>query len=133
MRIHHIGIVVADIEAELVNYVQFFRVEFTHRERLETLGVDVAIALLPGGGEIELLSPIGEDTGIAKFLRERGQGMHHVAYTVANLSDALVICRERGIELIDDVPRRGAGNTQVAFLHPRSTGRVLIELVQSEQ
>ena len=132
-RLHHTGIVTADLDAAIALYERVFGAHFTHRERLEDQGVDVAIAALPLGGEIELLAPYRPETGVARFLAERGPGQHHTAYAVADLSAALAQCRARGIELIDVAPRYGAGGHRVAFLHPRSTGRVLIELVESEE
>ena len=129
-RLHHVGIVTADLDASVAFYELVFGVRFGHRERLDEQGVDVALGALPAGGEIELLMPFRQDTGVARFLAERGPGQHHVAYAVADLPVALASCRAQGIELIDAAPRYGAGGLRVAFLHPRSTGRVLIELVE---
>ena len=132
-RLHHIGIVADDLDAAVAFYERTFGACFHHRERLEEQGVDVALAALPEGGEIELLAPFRPDTGVARFLAERGPGLHHTAYAVADLPAALAACSARGIELIDRAPRYGAGGLRVAFLHPRSTGRVLIELVESAE
>jgi methylmalonyl-CoA/ethylmalonyl-CoA epimerase len=130
-RLHHVGIVTDDLDATTEFYERTFGARFRHRERLESEGVDVAIAALPQGGEIELLAPLRPDTGVARFLARRGPGLHHTGYAVPDLSAALEQCRAQGIELIDTAPRHGAGGLRVAFLHPRSTGRVLIELVES--
>jgi methylmalonyl-CoA/ethylmalonyl-CoA epimerase len=78
-----------------------------------------------------LLAPFKPDTGVARFLARRGPGLHHAGYAVPDLDAALEQCRAQGIDLIDEAPRCGAGGLRVAFLHPRSTGRVLIELVES--
>ena len=130
-RVHHIGIVTDDLEAAVALYERLFGAHFDRRERLEAEGVDVALATLPRGGDIELLAPFRSDTGVARFLAEHGPGQHHVAYEVDDLESALARCRSEGIDLIDREPRLGAGGHHVAFLHPRSTGRALIELVQS--
>lgn len=131
--LHHVGIVTDDLDATIALYERVFGARFTHRERLEDQGVDVAIATLPLGGAIELLAPYRPETGVARFLTERGPGQHHTAYAVADLTAALAQCRAQGIELVDTAPRYGAGGHRVAFLHPRSTGRVLIELVECEE
>ena len=129
-HLHHVGIVTDDLAAAVAFYERVFGACFTHREFLEDQGVQVALARLPDGGEIELLMPVRPDTGVARFLAERGPGLHHTAYAVADLAAALARCRAEGLELIDAQPRRGAGGLRVAFLHPRGTGRVLIELVE---
>lgn len=132
-RLHHVGIVADDLDAAVAFHERAFGVRFRHRERLEEQGVDVALAALPDGGEIELLSPFRPDTGVARFLVARGPGLHHTAYAVADLPAALAECTAQGIELIDAQPRYGAGGLRVAFLHPRGTGHVLIELVESAE
>lgn len=130
-QLHHVGIVTADLEEAILFYQRAFDARFSHRESLEDQGVNVALARLPDGGEIELLSPVRPDSGVARFLAERGPGLHHTAYAVADLPAALARCRAQGIELIDATPRDGAGGLRVAFLHPRATGHVLIELVEA--
>lgn len=93
-------------------------------ETLETQGVRVCFA-----GSVELLEPLGPETTVGRFLESRGQGLHHIAYRVPDLPGTLARFREAGIQLIDSVPRIGARGHQVAFLHPNSTGGVLVELV----
>jgi methylmalonyl-CoA epimerase len=100
-----------------------------HREKVEEQGVE-AVLLDVGEGHIELLSPLGEDTPVGKFLARKGPGLHHVAYAVIDIEAALTELAERGIELIDSTPRTGIRQSRVAFLHPRSTGGVLTEIVQ---
>lgn len=129
-ELHHVGIVVADLDAATAFYKRAFGVVFSHRERLDVDGVDVAMTALADGGAMELLAPFRPETGVARFLSERGPGLHHVAYGVPDLAAALERCREEGIELIDAAPRCGSGGHRVAFLHPRSTGQVLIELIE---
>ena len=92
---------------------------------LPAQGVRVAFV-----GSIELVEPLGPDTPVGRFLERRGPGLHHIAYRVPDLSEALSRMKEEGLELIDETPRSGSRGHQVAFLHPRSTGGILIELVQ---
>lgn len=94
-------------------------------EEISTQGVNVRFL-----GSVEILEPRGPDTPVGRFLERRGPGLHHVAYRVADLPSELARLREAGIELIDAEPRAGARGHLVAFLHPRSTGGILVELVQ---
>jgi len=123
-QVHHTGIVTEDLDTAIALYERLFGASFFLRETLEDQGVAVA-------GEIELLSPLVEGTGVARFLAARGPGLHHTAYGVRNLPQALETLRAAGVVLIDAVPRAGAGGLRVAFLHPRSTGHALIELVET--
>jgi methylmalonyl-CoA epimerase len=91
--------------------------------------VDAAL-LDVGDGHVELLQPLGPDTAVGKFLARRGAGLHHVAYRVASIDDALAAARDAGLRLIDEHPRIGIRGSRVAFLHPASTGGVLTEIVQ---
>ncbi|HEY8484795.1 MAG TPA: methylmalonyl-CoA epimerase [Longimicrobiales bacterium] len=98
-------------------------------ERVESQGVEVAF-VGTGTGRLELLQPTAPDSPVARFLDRRGPGLHHLAYRVPDLEAALTRLKEAGIQLIDERPRLGAHGRRVAFLHPRSTGGVLIELVE---
>ena len=128
-RIDHIGVAVEDLDAALALYGQAFDMATEHRETVEDQGVE-AVLLDIGESHVELLAPLGPNTPVGKHLSKRGPGLHHVAYAVADIEAALAQVRGRGIELIDERPRRGIRDTRVAFLHPRSTGGVLTELVQ---
>ncbi len=130
-RLHHVGILTDDLDAAVAMYEQTFGACFTRRERLHSQGVDVALASLPGGGEVELLRPFDPESGVARYLSRHGPGMHHVAFAVPDLPAAMAECAAKGIQLIDEEPRIGVAGMRVAFLHPRSTGRVLIELVET--
>jgi len=89
------------------------------------------IVSLPfGDSDVELLEPCSPDSPIAKFLARRGPGIHHVCYKVADLDRALVACREQGYRLVDEVPRTGAGGHRIAFVHPKSSAGILIELTE---
>jgi methylmalonyl-CoA/ethylmalonyl-CoA epimerase len=98
-------------------------------ERVEAQGVEVCF-LGTGFGKIELVRPLGPDSPVARFLTRRGTGLHHIAYRVADIDTTLQRLATDGMELIDRVPRPGAHGHRVAFIHPRSTGGVLVELVQ---
>ena len=128
-RIDHVGVAVEDLDAALSLYEGTFGMPLVHREKVEEQGVE-AVLLDVGDGHVELLSPLGPETPVGKFVDKRGAGLHHVAYAVADIDATLDSLREAGVELIDSEPRRGIRDSRVAFLHPRSTGGVLTEIVQ---
>jgi methylmalonyl-CoA/ethylmalonyl-CoA epimerase len=128
-RIDHIGIAVEDIEESLVLYRDAFQMEVAHREIVEEQGVE-AVLLDVGENHVELLSPLGPDTPVGKFLAKRGPGLHHVAYQVSDIEATLAALAEAGQPLIDKSPRVGIRGALVAFLEPKGTARVLTELVQ---
>ena len=128
--IHHVGYVVADLDAEISTYRDGLGMPVGVREVMPEQGVE-AVLLGSGPSYVELIMPVTDDTGVARFLANRGPGMHHVAFAVPHLDDALRELAGEGVELIDTAPRRGLGGHMVAFLHPRSTGGVLTELVES--
>ena len=128
-RIDHIGIAVEDIDAALELYGGTFEMEVTHRETVESQGVE-AVLLDVGDGHVELLRPLGPDTPVGKFIAKRGAGMHHVAYAVEDIDATLERLAAAGLELIDSEARVGIGGSRVAFVEPRSTGRVLTEIVE---
>ena len=127
--IDHVGVAVESIEAALPLYRDALGMPLVHRETVAEQGVDAAL-LDVGDSHIELLQPLGPETAVGKFLARRGPGLHHVAYRVASVEDALSALSAAGIKLIDEHPRTGIRGSQVAFLHPASTGGVLTEIVQ---
>jgi methylmalonyl-CoA epimerase len=127
--IDHVGIAVDDIEASLAVYRDLLGMPLVHRETVPEQGVDAAL-LDVGDGHIELLQPLGEDTAVGKFLAKRGPGLHHVAYRVSDIDQALSALAQAGARLIDETPRTGIRGSRVAFVHPASTGGVLTEIVQ---
>jgi methylmalonyl-CoA epimerase len=129
--IDHLGIATPSLSEGLALYAGVFGLEEGARETLPEQGVEV-VALRCGGTGIELLAPTREDSAVGKFLANRGPGIHHVAYRVPDIRSALREASKQGLELVDSEPRIGAGGHLVAFLHPRSTGKVLIELVQTQ-
>lgn len=128
-RIDHVGIAVAEIEPALELWRDTMQLDVAHREIVEEQGVE-AVLLDVGENHIELLAPLGEDTPVGKFLAKRGPGVHHVAYQVSDIDAALAELAGAGLPLIDKQPRVGIGGSRVAFLEPKGTGRVLIEVVQ---
>jgi len=128
-RIDHIGVAVEDIDAALALYERSFEMELAHRETVESQGVE-AVLLDVGEGHVELLRPLGPDTAVGKFLDRKGPGLHHVAYAVEDIDAVLERLGAAGLELIDSEPRTGIRESRVAFLHPRSTGGVLTEIVE---
>jgi methylmalonyl-CoA/ethylmalonyl-CoA epimerase len=128
-RIDHIGVAVEDLDAALALYGESFQMELAHRETVESQGVE-AVLLDVGDGHVELLSPLGPDTAVGKYLAKNGPGLHHVAYAVEDIDAALERIAASGIQLIDEQPRTGIRESRVAFLHPRSTGGVLTEIVE---
>lgn len=128
-RIDHIGVAVAELESSLELYRDSFQMTLVHREIVTEQGVEAAL-LDVGENHVELLAPLGADTPVGKFLAKRGPGLHHVAYQVPDIEKTLAALSEAGLELIDTEPRVGIRDSRVAFLHPRSSGGVLTEIVQ---
>jgi methylmalonyl-CoA epimerase len=127
--VDHVGVAVESIDAALAVYRDALGMPLVHRETVSEQGVDAAL-LDVGDGHIELLAPLGPDTTVGKFLARRGPGLHHVAYRVVSVTDTLDALRAAGLRLIDERPRTGIRGSQVAFVHPASTGGVLTEIVQ---
>ena len=128
-RIEHIAIAVADLDAALAHYRDVWGLEPDHRERVEDQGVEEAMLPL-GGTYLQLLGATGPDTTVGKFLDRRGEGLHHIAYEVADLAATLEQLKARGVPLIDTAPRRGGRGHLVAFVHPKGNHGLLVELIQ---
>jgi methylmalonyl-CoA/ethylmalonyl-CoA epimerase len=128
-RIDHIGVATDDLDAAVALYEGTLGMPVAHRETVESQGVE-AVLLDIGEGHVELLRPLGSDTPIGKYLDNKGPGLHHVAYAVDDIEDVLGKLKEAGIEMIDTEPRVGIRQSRVAFVHPRSTGGVLTEIVE---
>ena len=128
-RIDHIGVAVEDLDAAIALYGTSFEMSLAHRETVESQGVE-AVLLDVGEGHVELLAPLGPETAVGKFLARKGEGLHHVAYAVDDIDAELPRLAAAGIELIDKQARVGIRESRVAFLHPRSTGGVLTEIVE---
>jgi methylmalonyl-CoA/ethylmalonyl-CoA epimerase len=128
-RIDHIGVAVEDVDAAIALYRDSFEMELAHRETVEEQGVEAAL-LDVGDGHVELLAPLGPETPVGKFMAKNGAGLHHVAYAVDDIDSTLESLSAAGLQLIDSEPRVGIRDSRVAFLHPRSTGGVLTEIVE---
>jgi methylmalonyl-CoA/ethylmalonyl-CoA epimerase len=128
-RIDHIGVAVEDIDAAIELYEGSFEMKLAHRETVESQGVE-AVLLDVGDGHVELLAPLGPDTPVGKYLAKNGAGLHHVAYAVDDIDATLEKLAAAGLQLIDTEARVGIRDSRVAFLHPRSTGGVLTEIVE---
>ena len=127
-KLDHIGIAVEDLEASIEVYRNLgFEVESVD----DVPGFGVKVAFLPmESGNVELVQPVKSDSAMAKFLEKKGEGIHHLCFEVYDIRAELKRLEAAGVELVDKVPRHGAHGTLVAFLHPKSTGGVLIELAQ---
>lgn len=126
--IHHLGIAVADLDAAVETYERLFGARLEHRDTVADQGVEAASMRL-GDGRVELLSALGPETPVGRFLAKRGPGMHHVAFEVDDVAAETGRLAADGAELIDEAPRRGLFGLEVAFVHPDATGGVLAELV----
>ncbi len=128
-RIDHIGVAVEDLDAAIALYEGALGMPLVHRETVTEQGVE-AVLLDVGDGHVELLAPLGPDTPVGKFLARKGPGLHHVAYAVSDIEATLEQLKAEGVALIDETPRTGIRDSRVAFVHPKSTGAVLTEIVQ---
>lgn len=125
----HVAIAVKDLEKSIPLWRDALGLELAEIEEVPEQQVRTAI-FGHGLGRVELICPTASDTGVAKFLEKRGEGLHHVCVEVEDLEAAMAALRERGAPLIDDRPKPGAGGARVAFVHPKGTGGVLLELRQ---
>jgi methylmalonyl-CoA epimerase len=130
--IDHVGVAVENLESAIAVYRDTLGMPLVHREVVAEQGVDAALLDI-GEGHIELLMPLGPDTPVGKFIARRGSGLHHVAYRVADVEQALKALAATGMRLIDEQPRTGIRGSRVAFVHPASTGGVLTEIVQPSE
>jgi methylmalonyl-CoA epimerase len=129
-RIHHIGVAVADLDESIQVYKRALGAQLIDRATNEKEGLEAAF-LRVGEGEIELMAALRDDSPVGKFMAKRGPGLHHVAYAVTDIDKALADARTAGLELIDAEPRIGMHGTRIAFLHPKTVGGVLTELVEA--
>jgi len=127
--IHHIAIAVRDLDAALALYRDGLGLEVTERREVPEEGVE--IAFLPAGeAEIELLRPLSDEGGIARFLEKRGEGLHHICIQVEDIEAAMAQAQAAGAQLLSEEPKVGAGGTRYVFIHPKSTHGVLLELYE---
>ncbi len=129
--VDHIGIAVRDLDEGLVLYRDLLGLELESIEEVPEENVRVAFLKLDrsgSAGHVELLAPLGDKGNIAAFIARKGPGLHHIALAADDIEAVMVRCREAGLRLLDETPRRGAGGKQIVFMHPKSGGGVLIEI-----
>jgi len=129
LNVHHTALAVRDLDAAVARFRDLYGVEPLSRERVESQGVEEAMIPI-GGSFVQLLQPLSDDSPVGRFITKRGEGLHHVAFQVADIEAALAHLKDEGAELVDAEPRIGGGGHRIAFVHPRSFGGTLIELVE---
>jgi methylmalonyl-CoA/ethylmalonyl-CoA epimerase len=128
-KISHIAIVVPKLEEAMGFWVEALGLPLEHVEHVADQGVDVAF--MPAGeSDIELLQPLDDKSGVARFMQKRGPGMHHICFEVEDIEETLARLEAAGVPLIDKVPTIGTGGKKIAFIHPKGTGGVLVELYE---
>lgn len=127
--IDHTAVAVTDIGTASAFYRDILGLPLVHRETLADQGVE-AVLFDIGDSHVELIAPLSSEGAVARFLKQRGPGLHHVAYRVDDIAAALASLSAAGVRLIDQQPRTGIRNSRVAFLHPEATGGVLTEIVE---
>jgi len=128
-EIDHVAIAVRDLEAAIAYYSETFGAEVTHRERIDSDGVEEALIKV-ADSYIQLLTPTSDSSPVARYLERKGEGIHHVGYRVSDCGAALQAVKDAGGQVIDQEPRPGSRGTTVAFVHPKAAFGTLIELVQ---
>lgn len=130
-NIHHVAIAVNDLDQAIADYESRFNVSPISRETIEDQGVSEAMIPM-GGSHIQLLEPLTPESPVGRFLSRNGEGMHHIAFTVHNIEEALAHLKSTGATLIDETPRIGGGGHRIAFVHPKEFAGTLVELVEIE-
>jgi len=131
-KVDHIGIAVKSIEEALPFYTDVLGLKVQQIEEVESEKLKVAFIKV-GDTKLELLEPTSPDSAVAKHIEKRGEGIHHVALGVESIQDRIDEIKAKGIQMIQDQPKTGAGGALVAFMHPKSTGRVLVELCEKKE
>ena len=132
INLDHVAIAVADLDQAIGEYRRQYGVEPLYREIVEEQGVEEA--MIPVGGSfVQLLQPLSDETPVGRFVIKNGPGLHHVAYAVPSIEDALEHLKGEGVRLIDDVPRTGGRGARIAFVHPEELAGTLIELVELDE
>jgi methylmalonyl-CoA/ethylmalonyl-CoA epimerase len=126
--IHHVGVVVEDLDPVVETYERLLGGQLELRRTVEALGIEAAVIRF-GDDRVELIAPLGDDSPLAGFLESRGPGLHHVAYEVGDVRGTLARLKEQGVELVDEEPRIGIFGHEIAFVHPDSVHGVLTEVV----
>jgi methylmalonyl-CoA/ethylmalonyl-CoA epimerase len=130
-RIDHVGIAVRDLDEAIRTYERRLGLRVTGRERLEQEGIEVAMIPI-GDSRIELITPLSPESKVEKFLKDRGEAVHHVAYATDDVAATLQQARAGGAQLLDEAARAGAHGTRIGFVHPKSLCGVLTEFVEAD-
>ena len=128
-NLDHVGIAVRDLDDAVAAFSAQYGASPMFRERVESQGVEEAMFAV-GGSFVQLLGALGEDTPVGRFLARKGEGLHHIAFAVADLEAALAHLNELQVRLVDEAPRAGSRGTRIAFVHPEGFGGTLVELVE---
>lgn len=128
-KIDHVGIAVSDLEKSIAFYKDQLGLDFKGTEVVDEQKVKVAFFPV-GESKLELLQPTDPEGPVGKFIEKKGEGVHHLSFRVSNIEEKLKNLKDQGVALIDEEPRYGAGGAKIAFLHPKSTGGVLVELCE---
>jgi methylmalonyl-CoA/ethylmalonyl-CoA epimerase len=132
MKLDHIGIAVRNLEESTEKWSELFGLEVKKIEEIKERGLRLAHLSSKSGPSIELLTPCGEGSALEKFLKERGEGIHHFCFEVKNIERAMEELKKKGIQFVQESPQIGAGRSLIAFIHPRNFNSVLIELKQTK-
>jgi len=130
-KIEHIGIAVKDLKEAEKRFAQLLGTESYKREEVESEGVITSFFQV-GESKIELLSATRPESPIQKFIDKKGEGIHHIAFEVENIEEKIKELKEKGFKLINETPKNGADNKSIAFIHPKSTGGILVEICQDK-
>lgn len=128
-NLDHVAIAVHDLDAAIDGYRTMFNIDVLHREVVADQGVEEAM-LAVGGSHVQLLQSLSDDSPVGRFVAANGEGLHHIAFAVPDLSSALEHLKEQGARLIDETPRKGGRGAKIAFIHPLELAGTLIELVE---
>lgn len=130
INLDHVAVAVTDLDTAIAELERLYRVEVGRREVVAEQGVEEAMVAI-GGSQLQLLAPLSDDTPVGRFLTKRGEGLHHIAFAVADIEQALAHLAAEGAELVDRLPRVGGGGARIAFVHPRAFAGTLVELVEA--
>lgn len=133
MKVDHIGIAVRNLEESIEKWTELLELEVKGVEEIKERGVRLAHLSSKSGPSIELLTPCGEGSALGKFLKERGEGIHHFCFEVENIERAMEELKKKGIQFVQESPQKGAGRSLIAFIHPRNFNSVLIELKEEKK
>ena len=132
-KIDHIGIAVKNLQESLENWIDLFGFELLGKETVEEEGIELAFLRKEDVPPIELMAALDEDSPVKKFLEKRGEGIHHICFEVEHIGTTLETMKNKGVRLIHEEAKKGAGGSQIAFIHPKSLNGVLVELKEKKK